>query len=438
MDTHKEMATPNKYKSAFPVALAIFALVNIGLYFYMDKEGLNKKRLLTLDALKAVNYEKRQEGPWVWWVTKTFLSQEKTPDVVLLGSSQMGSAIFSAEAEHRGEVVDTTDGRVVTRLADEIKNLSAAKNCGSNVTPQVFNFSMGGAMVSDHYLLANTLFKPGKFPKVAIIGVNPRDFIDNSLPSAAATDSFHFLSPYADIEKLAPVSYEDGFGYLDYQMSKLLPLRKVPLLVYGDLPPTLGNKATFTNPEGKGAVREKGKPVTTQVLRAISGSAGDVRKGEWALPAFPPYLYMDNSKEYIKRYKTDKPKCLAGQKKYFEALLSFLHDNNVKVIVVGMPSQVCNRNLLPAKFWTEFSQYLSETTTGSGGTFVNLFADENFIPTKDYLDTVHLNRWGGGKLVHIMAETAVGKPEILSSLQANSNRNTDSDKSISTSPNSWH
>jgi hypothetical protein len=141
---------------------------------------------------------------------------------------------------------------------------------------------------------------------------------------------------------------------------------------------------------------------------------------------------MDNSKEYIKRYKTDKPKCLAGQKKYFEALLSYLHDNGVKVIVVGMPSQVCNRNLLPTKFWSDFSRYLSDTTTASGGTFVNLFdKDEQFIAGKDYLDTVHLNRWGGGKLVRVMAETAVDKAEILSSLEDKKTT------SLSTSPNSW-
>lgn len=410
----------NKVKFAFPIALILFAAVNAGLYLYMDGKGLNKGRRLTLDALKSVNYEKRQEGPWIWWVTRTYLSQAqtKTPDVVLFGSSQMGSAIFSAEAEHRGEVVDTTDGRLVTRLADEISTLT-----GGKTKPEVFNFSMGGAMVSDHYLLADTLFKGDKNPKVAIIGVNPRDFIDNSLPSASATDSFHFLSPYANLDKLATVSYEDVFGYLDYLLGKGLPLKKVPLLAYGDLPPTLGNKASFTNPEGKGATREKGKPVTTQVLRAISGSAGDVRKGEWALPAFPPYLYMDNSREYIKRYKTATPRCLTGQKAYFEALLALLEARGIKTIVIGMPSQPVNRKLLPQNFWQDFGNYLGATTTAHGGTFVNLFnADDRFIAGKDYLDTVHLNRWGGGKLVHIMAESAAARRDVMAALQDNNDR----------------
>ncbi len=407
-----EKQTTSKRKVAFTWAVALFAMVNVALYSYMTGQG-NKfgKRELTLEALRATNYEKRTEGPWVWWVTKTFLAQPRTPDVVLLGSSQMGSAIFSAEAEHRGAIVDTTDDRQVTRLAAELARAGTGK-------PEVFNFSMGGAMVSDHYLMANTLFKGEHKPKVAIIGVNPRDFIDNNLPSASATDTFHFLSGYADLEKLAPVSFDDSFGYLDYLINRHLPLKKANLLVYGDLPPSLGTKPSFTNPEGKGAVKStEKKPVTTQVLRAISGSAGDVKKGEWVLPAFPPYLYMDNSKEYIKRYKNEHPRCAEGQRRYFEELLSFLADQDIKVIVVGMPSQACNRQLLSQGFWTEFRGFLARTTQNHGGTYVDLFDDKRFLAGKDYLDTVHLNRWGGGKLVKAIAEATANRADIVASLK---------------------
>ncbi len=86
----------------FPAALALYALqVNLVLAVALQASGLNKPKELTLAAVKSSNYETRGEGPWVWWVARSYLSQPP-PDVVILGSSQMGSAIFSAEAEHRG------------------------------------------------------------------------------------------------------------------------------------------------------------------------------------------------------------------------------------------------------------------------------------------------------------------------------------------------
>lgn len=412
--------TSKKRPNAFVWAVALYGALNLALYGILVKMP---ERKLSLNGIKATNYEKRMEGPWIWWVSRTYLSQlekKAEPDIVLFGSSQMGSAIFSAEAEHRGTTVDTTDEREVERLAAELAKASGLK-------PRVFNFSMGGAMVSDHYLIADSLVsKAAKKPKIAIIGVNPRDFIDNNLPAAAATDSFHFLSPYCKLDKLASCSYDSPFGYLDYLLSRYLPLRQVNLLAFGDIPPSLGARASFTNPEGKGIDTRADKQVnnaqsasqiSTKVLRAISGSAGDVKRGEWVLPAYPPYLYMDNSKEYIKRYKRENPPCFAGQKRYFQELLALLRKEKIEIIVVGMPSRLSNQNLLSEKFWSDFDSYLANATKEQGGTYVSLFKDKRFIEEKDYLDTVHLNRWGGGKLVKIMAETVSGDNAMRQALK---------------------
>ena len=106
-----------------------------------------------------------------------------------------------------------------------------------------------------------------------------------------------------------------------------------------------------------------------------------------------------------------------GQRRYFEELLSFLADQDIKVIVVGMPSQACNRQLLSQGFWTEFRGFLARTTQNHGGTYVDLFDDKRFLAGKDYLDTVHLNRWGGGKLVKAIAEATANRADIVASLK---------------------
>jgi len=396
---------------AFPTAVICFVAVNLLLAVFLQSTGLNKPRELTLKAVKDSNYETRGEGPWVWWVSRTYLSQP-TPDVVMLGSSQMGSAIFSAEADYRGENLDTCDQRQVTKLTDSL--IQAAGK-----SPTVFNFAMGGAMASDHLLIAESLLRGDHKPKVAIIGVNPRDFIDNSLPSACATDCFHFLEPYADLRQLAKLSYNDDFGYLDYLLKRDLPLKQLNAILRGDAPPTLANQPTFTNPEAKGVLnvdKKNKKPVDTQVLQAISGSAQDVKKGQWLIPHSPPYLFMDNSAEYIKRYKSSSPPCLVGQEAYFSELLAYLQRQNIKTIVVGMPSMQKNRALLPDSFWDEFRDYLASTTQCHGATFVDLFDDKRFVESSHFLDTVHLNRWGGATLIKIIADEMAKQKELVAGL----------------------
>lgn len=396
---------------AFPAALIGYVLVNLILAVVLQAGGFNKPKELTLKAVQSSNYETRGEGPWVWWVARSYLSRP-TPDVVILGSSQMGSAIFSAEAEHRGKNLDTCDERGVTRLTDMLH-----KSAG--VSPSVFNFAMGGAMVSDHLLVAESLLKGAHKPKVAIIGVNPRDFIDNSLPSACATDCFHFLEPYADLSKLAPLSYNDDFGYFDYLLKQNLPLKQLTAIIRGDTPPSLANQPTFTNPEAKGVLnvdkKAKGN-VDRQVLQAISGSAQDVKKGQWLIPHSPPYLFLDNSAEYIKRYKSANPPCLAGQEAYFVELLAYLQREHIKTIVVGMPSMKKNRALLPEVFWDEFRDFLASSSQHHGAFFVDLFDDPRFVETSHFLDTVHLNRWGGGELISIIADEMAKQKDFIAGL----------------------
>ncbi|CAN5528634.1 hypothetical protein BH11CYA1_BH11CYA1_05910 [soil metagenome] len=412
-------------KPAFPVALSLFALVNLALYGLFQSSKLTGEKTLDNQSVRQANYEARQEGPWIWWVTRSFLAKKQSPDLVLLGSSQMGSAIFSAEAEHRKAALDTTDQREVTRLGDALKNLTGKQ-------PEVFNLAMGGAMVSDHYLLARTLFKGAQKPKAVIIGVNPRDFLDNTLPSASSTDAFYFLSPYVNVSNLAPVSFPGPFNLLDYRLKEWLPLKQVTTILKGSEPPSLANVPTFTNPEAKGVLEpqtkttKNGSAVNTQVLQAISGSAGDVRQGQWRVPAEPPYLFIDNTREYLRRYKNPNPPCLAGQKAYFHALLTFLKDENIKVVVVGMPSLQSNRDILPASFWSQFKSYLQTEAVASGGTFVDLFGDKRF-GSHDFLDTVHLNRWGGGTLISVLAQELAKRSEITAVL---GNQTTSSNRAI--------
>jgi hypothetical protein len=140
-----------------------------------------------------------------------------------------------------------------------------------------------------------------------------------------------------------------------------------------------------------------------------------VRQGQWRVPAEPPYVFIDNTREYLRRYKNPNPPCLAGEKAYFHALLTFLKQEDIKVVVVGMPSLQSNRDILPPTFWSQFKNYLQTETVASGGSFIDLFSDKRF-ESHDFLDTVHLNRWGGGKLIAVLAQELAKNSEITAVL----------------------
>ncbi len=106
---------------------------------------------------------------------------------------------------------------------------------------------------------------------------------------------------------------------------------------------------------------------------------------------------------------------------------------------VHFDSPHCNRKLLPQSFWTEFRQFLAVNTEASGGTYVDLFDDPRFVATKDYLDTVHLNRWGGAKLVNIIANELARDSSVVTALNTKTDTNSSTSRTTATTQSSyWH
>lgn len=394
------------------VALLSFAALNVVLLGYVPKHD-NK---LTDKIVRDSNNEKRQEGNWIWWITRDYLVDGKDADLVFMGSSQMGAALYSSEAAHLNHAVDTVIERRSTLTEKLLKD-----RIGADTT--AFNVSMGGAMVSDQFMIAKTLFNSDHKPKMVVIGVNPRDFIDNSMPSASSTDAFKYLSPYVELGPLAANAFPDLIGWMDWQINNALPTKTtgeqlkawLPNIVVKALPTVPARVVT----EDGSMITEDGKAPAkpesgnSDVLKAIYGNQGEVRPGEWRVVACSWGAFKDNTEEYRVRYKNPNTPLYENQKKFFEAYLSYLKQENIKVLIVGMPSLWPNRALLPDKFWNDFRQYLASTSTKYGAEFIDVSADPRF-DSKDYLDTVHLNSVGGKRLVSAVTE-AIGKSDVLAS-----------------------
>ncbi len=138
-------------------------------------------------------------------------------------------------------------------------------------------------------------------------------------------------------------------------------------------------------------------------LDAIYQTADEVTPGKFRVVARGWGAHYDNNYEYRRRYKNPRPPIYQAQKKFFEQLLAYLKQEDIAVVVVGMPSMEPNRALLPDDFWREFRSYVKDTCGQYRANWIDLTADSQFQKS-DFLDMVHLNAIGGIKLANSVAQ----------------------------------
>ncbi len=382
----------------FAVAVVAFGLINL-LAIGTLSEGATG---LTKEALTKRSEESSQEGSWSFWVARNYLMQEKAPPVVMFGSSLIGSATFSADTLTVKNFRDCVLDRRAATLEKDLKGHLGAPT-------EVFNASIPGSMASDAFLISSALFRPDNKPQMVIIGVNPRDFIDNTVTAPADTEPFQFFSRYVGLGNLAKVAFGDPFAYLDWTFHQYVPLKRMnaKLAEIASQISRIGQKSNDEHPR----TLVSHLNVKRDILQVFMGGGIDIRKGEWLIPYPMPYGFQDNMPEYMRRYKNSKPALYPAEKRFFNAFLAKLKDQNIKVLVVNMPATFPNRSLLPDSFWHEFRNYLSSSCTKYGADYMDLSDDFRFIVT-DYLDTVHLNSAGGTRLFNIIAAKIAASPAL--------------------------
>lgn len=380
--------------SCFVVAALAFLVVNLVVGKVVGKSDGRICR----EMFNEKEYHQPFYGSWCWWLTKEYVDTQPSPDVVVLGSSQINTAVLATDAHESQQVIDTLTHREITSLERRLNDVS-----GGNL--KAFNAAIAGSVASDYYMVAKALFGGYAKPKLVIIGVSPRDFIDNQLPVASATDPFRFFSQFVDTGKLTELAYPDPITRLNAQIALTfdkLPLRQVHSIVDTYL---LGQKKDETKKHSGNAL-----------LAAVSNAAQVVKPGEWMIPANMPPIYVDNSYEYVKRYKDPNPPTYPIQLAFFDELLSWLAKENVKVLVVGMPTRPENRALLPPAFWSNYRITLKALCERNGAYFVDNSHCSDFEKS-DFVDTVHMNASGGAKILDVFAEGIAKRQDLLAAIK---------------------
>ncbi|HEY9791037.1 MAG TPA: hypothetical protein V6D22_11595 [Candidatus Obscuribacterales bacterium] len=388
-------ATPtNKTRVAFFAALVLFALANAVVYCFHHYYQPPIQTAVLNSNINAASHTRE----WTWWLARKWLEQRKAPDVVLFGSSQMGSATAACDAQHQFKVVDALLDRHAVTLEDNLQ-----ERLGHKVT--VFNLAQPGAMCSDTYMASKALFTPETQPRVVIIGIAPRDFIDATMPYAAATEPYKFYSRYISAGKLTLTAYNDVTSWLQMGID-FLPCKRLGTYLQGLA--AEGNVEHFDVPAD---------PAHNTALSAVLG-AGAAEPGKWLVPAnIPQSLWMDNTKEYKHRFQRPNAPVYEAERTFFDAFLNNMQARGITVVVVGMPSLPMNRKLLKPKFWSEFRSCVAHTCALHRAQFLDLTDSPVFIKD-DYLDTIHLNARGGAKLFNILANYCAADEAVVAQLNA--------------------
>ena len=253
--------------------------------------------------------------------------QEK-PEVVLLGSSIVRFPFWLSDLKHSNNVPKFNDYSFCEYLQKKVSE-KASRNVN------IFDMGIDAEMVSDAYLICEKLFVGKGAPRLIIYGINPRDFMDDLLPTDTGTLSF------ARLHGLNDLSRSDGLFATNLQEKTDLFLQSIaPLYQYrrewqdkvGNyylkaLPEAAPNPASLTGP----------LPLSIEQKNLAYVNRAKIQDGEW----------IRSIAEYEARWAKPSQEQFQLQAKYLDALLALAHERNIKVLLIKMPVTETNESLMP-------------------------------------------------------------------------------------------
>jgi hypothetical protein len=379
-----------------------FLLITLIVLSLMDLTARFTYPMWTLDHYNSPN----RSG--IWWATKDFLRQPATPDVVLLGSSLMMTALHGGDATYLGFPQNV----VLHHQSAYLQKLMREK---SQRDIQTFSFAICGQMASDAYAITRVLLKGDKQPQTIIYGIAPRDLMDNTLASPASTETFRYLSRVGDLSDIAYEARPSMWDAIDCTLGRISFLYEHKLdLIY------LETKYVkqIMKMTGYGDLENVHTPVYVRQL-AMLDLPEDTGPNEILISSYRtnPEPYRDNLHEYAVRYRQFNRKLFNQQLGYLQGLLQICKNRHIQLILVNMPLTQDNLNLMPQGFYQSYLNTVSDIATKYGGNVLDL-NDTKIFPKEDFADSAHLNGQGGMHFFEVLSDRLAASTS-LSPVQQN-------------------
>ncbi|SRR5579875_301656 len=363
--------------------------------------------LWTLRPLSRVDPEGLPAAhTWTWWATREYLERKQPPDVVLLGSSLLMHPVSRLDADFLNRDLDYVHHHRSAYLSAELERRLGISRLSC------FNYALPGCMISDDYIIARSMFPGQRKPRLLVLGLSLRDFIDSGVSCPAATPPFRYLKRFVSIDDIVCLAMPQVWQRLDYYVGKLVYLWDKKL----DMQVVLAEQ-----------VKSRLGPLVDRVCAPSliaradpernlpSNLRSEVEESMFIVRAHQPYSWQDNSAEYRKRYRNGQQRLFALQTRFLGKLFDFCRAQEIPVLIVNMPLTPANRALMPPGAYEAYLSLLASTAAERGCRFVDLNTGGLFRKT-DFYDTSHMNASGGRKLLDAVAGAIASDTRLAGAL----------------------
>lgn len=378
-------------------ALAILIVVNLGLVL------LDPIKKIDVDSLPTIR-------TWSYWAAQDYRSLPKAPDIVFVGSSVMMHPTWWQEAAYRNKDVDLVADHVSHYSEDMIRKYAGIANL------RCFNFGLPGAVPSDGYMITKALFKDERKPKIVVIGMVPRDMVDNDFGHAASSRHYHYLSRFVDKSGLEPLAVPNIWERPQYWVNDFIYFK---------------GKGQPIQQVLRYSVEQACKPVlsslpgspldhVTDEDRKFAMHRAELEKGVWVAHPTTPYFYAAIADaDCMKRYATPNNELFENQKTWLEMNLKALKEENIKVLLINMPVTSIALRCMRDGVYDRHVKTLKTLASKYDCDYLDAQASGKFGP-KDFTDWAHMDASGGETLHALIAEFIAGKKPLVSRLAGTS------------------
>ena len=327
-------------------------------------------------------------------VTKlaSFLPSSENPDVVVLGSSLVLVPAVRCDDLIAGKTPCYDrwyyDRYIPEYTHSEYLQQKLSKLTGQNLT--VKNLGVASSIMSDQYGIFKLMLAEGKRPKMLVLGLAPRDFLDNTQQKHLETPTRLFIHEYED-NSLLPQSLsiselQNSAGKIQRRFEKVVARIRTS---------------------------------SVNLACAISGhqSVAEYSSGQTYVGDRPNRL--KDLETYRKLYNPPNFSMLAQQSKYLSRLLATARKNNIAVLVINMPLTRENTDTLDPAALVAYTNTLATISAHYGAGFLNIGSHSDQYSLKDFEDCCHLNVHGGEKFYAAMVSNLAADQKMLTALNKN-------------------
>jgi hypothetical protein len=227
----------------------------------------------------------------------------------------------------------------------------------------VFIAGLPGSMLSDQFIIARALFTKLYKPKLVVVTLSPRNFIDANRLLGTTSEPLAFFSKYDALRR------ESG---------RFLQVEKN---IYSDRISSL----------------TLGKPFDPICV------------GETVICPGDRYLFYDSSEDYKRRYAYPCGKQCESQLVCLDSLFRYLKEQHISAVAIELPLTFANQILLADNFWRYYKKRVAEICRKNDVDYWDTTSIWGDFSLSEFSDSVHLNIHGGLKLTRPVVLSVIYK-----------------------------